>query len=93
MRPEYPVSEPAPVLHCYADDSDHVIAYSPEDADAVWREYVGEPHDETEHGRWVLCNPHATLHIDFDDGWGGQEKTIAEWIAEFGRSFLCSENY
>jgi hypothetical protein len=82
-----------PVLHCYADDADHVIAASPEDADAVWREHVGEDHDESECGRWVLCDPDATLRINLDDGRGSQEKTIREWIAEFGRCFLCSENY
>ncbi len=87
------MSDPTP-LNCYADSgTDWVIAASPEDADAVWREHVGEDHDEDECGRWRLCDPDTVLSINLDDEKGSQKKTIREWIAEHGRCFLCSENY
>lgn len=84
---------PPPVLRCYADSgTDWVIAFSPEDADAVWREHVGEDHTDDENGPWTECPPDRVLRINDDSG-GARTLTIAEWIAECGRCFLCSENY
>lgn len=81
-------------LHCYADDqTDWVIALSPEDASRAWTETTDEPHSDEEHGAWRRLDPDQLLSINLDDGKEPQRKPVREWIAECGRGWLCTENY
>ena len=80
-------------LFCYHDDSDYVIAHSPEDASAIWAATVGESHDDNEYPWGEPLPMDRALSVDLDDGRGSRRQTVAEWIAECGRGFFCSENF
>lgn len=87
-------------LHCYTDDTDTVVAESPEDAIAAWEEYVGDKWDLEMNGAWDLVPDDRKLKIwcdgmgtpDEPDANGAQviERTAKEWADEQGRGWLCS---
>ncbi len=84
-----------PVLNCYYDGSDYVIAYSPEDASAAWREWAsGTDHDDIE-SEWEVCDPDRefTCSLNETPPEGARTQTFAAWIAECGRGWFCTENY
>ncbi len=94
------------MLHVYKEESDTVIAESAEDAKLVWAECTGEPYDDPEncrggeHDGFDQLDDGATLCIQVDDigdlkcgSTGRVCKTAAQWCAQEGRGFLCSENF
>lgn len=80
-------------LSIYENDCDTVIAYSPEDAMAVWEDHIGDSYTADEYGTVDDWTPRKgeSLRIHFDGDI--QTRTHAEWIDKEGRSFLCSTEF
>lgn len=79
------MTEPA-TLHIYDDGEDIVIAESPEAASAIMDEMCDDPHD----GKWSRF----TATYDFYEEEDGPlvTKTVAEWVAKYGRGYMGSYN-
>jgi hypothetical protein len=84
-------------LHCFDNDYDTVVAYSKEDAQIVYHEYIGSSKmDECEIDDWDQISDDAVLKIDVEGNYNLEDvvsKTAREWILENGRGFLCSTEY
>lgn len=85
-------------LKCYYDGGDYVIAESKADASLAWQESTGANHekesDASDEESWEECDMNGTLRADLDDNPAtARTQTFAEWIAELGRGWFCSENY
>lgn len=90
--------EPANSLHVFSDDDgcDSVVAYSAEDAWAVWQEQTGEKRDDYPDKRWEQDPDEEPLSIleETDEGeMVRTTRTRAEWCALNGRGFLCSTEW
>lgn len=90
-------------LSMYTDGPNCVIAETPEQATGFYLDHIGmEPEDfgdDEPLPAWEAMSPDAVLgfYVDEDgeicDESEGQpvEKTVAEWIAEFGARYMGSE--
>ena len=81
-------------LRIYENDCDTVIAYSPEDAVAVWDESIGDSYLADGYGAvddWTLRQGNTLRITDPDEA--RAVRTHSEWIAKEGRGFLCSTEY
>lgn len=83
-------------LYCFYDGGDYVIAHSPEDASALYAAEYG-PHDDDD-CQWEALSPDRMFTASPDEPAGGpmvnaKRQTIAEWIAERGRGWFCTENF
>jgi hypothetical protein len=81
-------------LGVWSDGTDTVIAYDKFDVIGVIREHAGSFESVDEFVRrdddYVL----VINHVDMPDGSDGKiALTCREWIAKYGRSFLCSTEY
>ncbi len=88
------------ILHVYENDvPESIVAYSPEDAEKVWAETVGEPYDPEECGDKFYQVPDGkVITVIVEDGYinlpaGTYKKTAREWADFSGRSYLCSAEY
>lgn len=79
-------------LHCYTDDTDTVVATSPEDALEVWVAHTGGKLDAECTFELVPDDRLLRINNAFDDG-KAVEKTALEWAKSNGRGFLCSTEY
>lgn len=85
-------------LHVWTDSerADHIIAESEEDAWELWGEFCCDPRETDAPGYWRALPDDApitvTLYDDHDRPYY-VKKTCAEWIAEKGRTFLCSREW
>lgn len=79
-------------LHVYRNESDFVIAESPEHAVILWNENTGCPEEDLDDNEFYQLNDDMPLTIESEDCPGKTTKTCAEW-AKDGPGFLCSTEY
>ena len=85
-------------LKCFRDENsiEYYIAYDEQDVWAVWEEHIGEKRDDYDF-EWEEVSPSVRLCIVDDEmphtRYRKLTRTVAEWIEEKGRGFLCSEEY
>lgn len=65
-----------------------MIAFSPIDASRVFAEHIGEPHDDARHPWRDVTEAWPVVDEEFEP----INCTPAEFIADHGRGFLCSED-
>lgn len=79
-------------LQVWFNGTDTVVAYSAEDAFAVWLEHSGERAEDYANE----FERRDFLYLSIVDASGDGKtvtKTRDEWIAETGRGFLCSTEF
>jgi len=87
-----------PILRMYADDTDKVIAESPEDAMVLWEATYGVGYTRDTgrgHEAWapVPVAKQVTLHFPDDEGGGSETRPASEWVAKEGRCWFSSTEY
>lgn len=89
-----PVDAEQPLV-AFDNDSEVWIAHSIADARAMYFANYGDDDEQLKEAADAFrhVGSDAELSINFDDGRGVVKQTIATWIAESGRGFLCSEDF
>lgn len=92
-----PTKQPEAALVVWRlDQTDSVVARSPEDAWQVWVSTNGEDRADYAHLEWERMPDEMELTITDDNlprDQRKQTKTCGEWAASNGRGFLCSTEW
>ena len=97
------------VLRAYTDDHDTYVAFSGQDADKAYEEFVGDPRDQADSDPWEGISLFGKLNVYSEDKlrhyplfakvkkneYGGINISAPAWAWVFdnGRGFLCSTEY
>jgi len=84
------------MLTCYHDETEWIVAESPEDASAIQAEYIGEEASSPDQFSEVDPSTSMTIECDVSEVFNGdirQTKTVSEWIEWNGRGMLCSTEW
>ena len=80
-------------LSVWTDGEDWIVAESPEDATAIWKEHYGEPAEELHWKRWEDGRTLAVFDFDENGEVAKIMRPCSEWIEGNGRGWLCSVEY
>ncbi len=83
-------------LQIYQDETDTVIAYSPEDAVLVWEAQTGEDYEATTGAGsevWTLYQYPTLRLVHPDEDLADEVRTVTEWVTKEGRAWLGSTEY
>lgn len=89
-------------MKCFRNDVvDWVIAETSDEATKILLETYGQDSDEPvdKEGYWAEVDPQSELSINDENGpWQDgsyplRTQTVAQWIEERGKGFLCSTEY
>ena len=83
-------------MHCYKDETEWIVAESPEDASKIQVSNIGGEASPPDQFKLIPGDSILTIRSDegeFSEGETFSTKTIAEWIAWNGCDVLCSTEW